>query len=368
MAGSSANFAVLLLDEHDFFGHSVATCLGQISGIKLHVLSRSRRPTVRYSRFVTSFHTQASANDTDRLEEIIRLVQLIRADVVLPVAELGIHLLNQNRERFKNLVSFPPLPTPDLFETVVNKYSLARWLNQAEIQPLETLLLTDIETIQQDLSQLRFPVLLKPIFGGDGAGIYRFKTANELISTIRACPPPPGTHILQSYIPGRDVDCSVLCRDGEILAYTIQVSAKSRKNPFAVDKSIRFTHHSRAFTLIKRTMAGLRWNGIAHLDMREDERDNSLHIIDFNPRFWATLLGSLAAGVNFPHLTCLAALKHEFPQPDFRLINYTSASVALRRFLIGEKLRFKTGLPYALKDPLPRVMNQIKRIHHRWRS
>jgi D-aspartate ligase len=156
----------------------------------------------------------------------------------------------------------------------------------------------------------------------------------------------------------------VLCREGKILAHTIQFSARSRKNPFIVDDAIRFAPHDGAFALIERTMAALHWNDVAHLDMREDERDGRIYIVDFNPRYWATLLGSLTAGVNFPYLACLTALGIEFPVAGFQPINYLTTRAALRALARGRLSGNKTGLPYICNDPGPRLLNLAKRLRH----
>jgi hypothetical protein len=50
------NFSVLLLDNQGCHSSAVTTCLGNIQGIKLHVLSNILQPAARFSRFVTSFH------------------------------------------------------------------------------------------------------------------------------------------------------------------------------------------------------------------------------------------------------------------------------------------------------------------------
>jgi predicted ATP-grasp superfamily ATP-dependent carboligase len=187
------------------------------------------------------------------------------------------------------------------------------------------LLFTSLPAAEPDLPRLTYPVLLKPLAGGSGSGIRRFENSTELFQALRARPPETAGCILQTFVPGRDVDCSVLCHAGRILAHTIQTSLHPRRNPFTVGGVMAFTPHPTALAAVEKTMAALRWSGIAHLDLREDERDGSVQIVDFNPRYWLTLLGSLAAGINFPHLACLTALGLEFPPPAFRLLTYSTA-------------------------------------------
>ena len=44
----------------------------------------------------------------------------------------------------------------------------------------------------------------------------------------------------ESYVRGEDVDCSVLCKDGKILAHTIQTSLLPRRHPFGIDDGLDF--------------------------------------------------------------------------------------------------------------------------------
>jgi D-aspartate ligase len=357
---------VLLLDDHGHHSLAVATCLAQIPGIELHVLSNIRWPAVRLSRFVTSFYTCPDTNnEAAQLDEIRRVSRAVRADVLLPVSESGARLLTRDRAAFNGQTHLPPLPPPELYETVVNKNSLAHCLDQHGIRSAPTFLFTSIAAAERDLKHLPFPVLLKPIFGGTGLGICRFDKPTPLLEALRSRPLASESYILQSYVPGRDVDCSVLCRDGRILAHTLQMSARPRRNPFAADDALAFVSHTAAFAAVEKAMAALRWSGVAHLDMREDERDGQFHIVDFSARFWMTLLGSLAVGVNFPHLACLAALKIEFPPPTFEPANYFTAQAALKELASGRLRGYKSGLPYALNDPGPRALNLIKRFARR---
>ena len=47
-------------------------------------------------------------------------------------------------------------------------------------------------------------------------------------------------------------------------------------------------------------MQALKWSGIVNIDFIYDENDKQAKILEVNPRYWQSLLGSLFAGVNFP--------------------------------------------------------------------
>ena len=355
--------SVLILDCDGHHSQSVASCLGQVPGLKLHVLSNRSWVAVRFSRYATTFgHYPAFAGDELRLNHIHRAIIRSRADALLAVTEPDVRFLGYYRESLQNETAIASVVAPKLLDMVANKYALNLFLAKCCLPNPRTVLFTSLADVEKSLNQLRFPLLLKPIVGGGGIGIKRFNTAPELLSSLKKNPPPMGSCILQQLIHGQDFDCSVLCRDGQILAHTIQRPLLPRRHPFGRDHALKFVHHDAVYETISQLMQALRWNGIANLDVLWDEEARDVKVVDFNPRYWTSLLGSLAAGVNFPYLACLDALGIEFPAPRFRHLNYFMAGSALKRLPIGREEPFITALPYVFEDPGPRLFNLAKRL------
>ena len=355
---TTCNLSVLLLDQHGHFSQNVAVCLGKVRGLRLHVLSDAPWPAVRSSRFVRSFHLFSSRHDA--AEQLNQACRATGAEVVLPVGEFGLDLLTRCRTTLPASVSLPPLTTPEQLATVTDKFALANQLAALGLPTVATVLFTTVAAARADLDRLTFPVLLKPLTGGAGLGIRRFETPDALLPALTTL--PPGSYIIQSYIPGRDVDCSVLCRDGNILAHTIQTSHHPRRDPYGVDTALRFLPHPAVLATVKKFLGALRWHGVAHLDTREDARDGRIYIIDIAARFWETLPGSLAAGVNFPLLACLAARNIPFAPPAFQPITFFAAKTPLRELITQWSAGHKTGLTLSLTDPAPRLLNLARRI------
>lgn len=112
----------------------------------------------------------------------------------------------------------------------------------------------------------------------------------------------------------------------------------------------------------------LDWSGVANFDLLVDlERDEVL-VLEMNPRYWRSLLGSLVAGVNFPALSCLLSEGTSFMKPEYRHVRYVKPEESLRLLLKGclgyespiSSLR-ETGLPFILKDPLPELAIALSR-------
>src|SRR5258706_4458984 len=85
-----SSLSVLLLDEDGHHSQKVAVCLGQIKGLKLHVVSNRRWVPIRFSRHVASFQWhRPGASDAEQLETVLRAIRRTCSEVLLPVVDAG---------------------------------------------------------------------------------------------------------------------------------------------------------------------------------------------------------------------------------------------------------------------------------------
>lgn len=79
------------------------------------------------------------------------------------------------------------------------------------------------------------------------------------------------------------------------------------------------------------------FHGVAHFDMRQDERDGSVKILECNPRFWATLRESMWNGTNFIECCVRMAEGQPHRQPKInRCLTYAFPAKVLAAFLKGD--------------------------------
>ena len=216
------------------------------------------------------------------------------------------------------------------------------------------------------MNDLNFPVIIKPLEGfGGGQGIDVFNTVegfkdhfiNNNFNYV---------NIVQEYIIGYDIDCSVLCRDGDILAFTIQKGNMIGKSQFTPQFGLRFLYEEELYNVVEKLMKSFGWNGVAHIDMRYDQNTKQFKVIEVNTRFWMSLDASLIAGVNFPHLYCLSSMENIFQKPQYKFVKYLSLRGVIKKIKKDITFIFKmnfilnnTPLKFALKDPIPIIYKLI---------
>ncbi len=356
--------SVLMLDGESDFAIFAARCLAQTPEVELHVLSVSPWTPLQFSRRRQSFILQKKGED--RLAAIRRAVKSVSPDVILPVDEPATQFVIEHLLKFQEMAALPPLPEKSVFKTLTNKWQLAQMLRKNRLSGPATILYTANQDFERQAAALHFPVLLKPAQGRGGEGIRRFDAPADLLAYLTENP-PSAQYIVQEFITGYDVDCSVLCKDGKILAYTIQQGVISGAESFAAPAGIDFIWNEQVFDLVARALSAVNFSGIAHLDLRYDAQAKEVKLIEVNARYWGSLIGSLIVGVNFPYLACLAALNIPFTRPEYCFERYVAPGAALkeikRSLLNRQKRNFSyrnTGLPYALTDPIAEAVKMIR--------
>jgi len=367
MPGPNLPVKVLVPDGEQFHLTQILNCFADSGGIRLFVLSSQKYTHVRYSRNVDTFiYFPTPKADIDWIEKVNQVCKAHQIDVLMPIFEKRIRTLIAFRDRLllQNRLLVPP--TLESFDSANDKGLLADFMERIGIPSPKSRLLNDPADLVQFSSQLTFPILAKPpLDTGSGDGIVKFDDENELLNTALDCP-----MVLQEFIEGFDTGCNVLCRDGEILAYTIQKGFLYSKKPYSPQIGLTMLYNDRVLEIVRPLMASLGWTGVANIDLIFDIRAEQYKVLEINPRYWSTLVASMMAGVNYPWLYCITVLGDDFTIPEYRTIRYfnlkgmISAIKSEPKLLFsGKFLWFESPLKYTLKDPVPmiyRVFSKIK--------
>lgn len=354
----SSNFSVLIPDGESPFAFHVLACLHQAGEIDVHLLSRTADAMSRYSSAKKSFHVLP--DDCDYLECIGKLCAQLRVDLIMPVGLAAILYFAEQREVAEKLANLSLLDVPGNLQLVSDKGLLANFLRENYLPHPRSI--TNLECFDKIIHEFPMPVLIKPRIAGDGEGILKFTDRTDIIRLVGTQTNFFDEYLIQEYVDGYDIDCSVLCRDGVILAYTIQKTLYANRESYKPAEVIEFVHDAQVLDVATRLMKTLKWTGIAHIDMRCRSSNSQVEIIEINPRFWGSIQGSLNVGVNFPSLMCLAAKGHAFPVPPYAEAKYMSGFSAIKRMWKNQPvthLSNETNLLTIARDPLPNFMKLI---------
>jgi predicted ATP-grasp superfamily ATP-dependent carboligase len=365
--------SVLIPDGENDLALKVLRCLSIVPNIQVSVLSREKWNPIRLSRHHSGFFSHTVDQfDRKRLDVILDLAKQLEVDIILPVEQSAIRLISEYREEVEAIAALPPIASPDVMDIASDKWLLTDILKKENIPYPQSILFQSELPDEHDFTQIPYPVLTKPLNGAGGTGILFFDNSSELSAYLKSkdC---PEKLVIQSFIRGYDLGCSVLCQNGEIKAYTIQKGVIPGVKRFEPPSSIEFIQQEQVYKNIEKLMRALNWSGVANIDLRYDEDKKEVKILEINPRYWASVIGSLVAGINFPNLACQLSMGLDFPRPEYQLVRYTKPEAAFKLLL---KEYFKgnisigtiknTGLLYTMTDPGPEFIKYYGRFLERF--
>lgn len=351
----------------------VTRCLGQAPEVRLHTLAVGHPWSVDlFSRYVSSRNLvplciHPEQPDDRAISTIFRSVKRTGAQVVLPTLSYSVRFLAAHRSTLSEFAVVPPSPTSEMLDIVSDKWLLANFLSRHQLPGPPTILSTMGEAFEYGLRKLSFPVLLKPRQDlRDGTGIRRFENAEQVLLFLAQRPEYLGRYVVQSLIRGYDMGCNVLCEGGQILAYTIQRASMPSRKQYSPAAIIEFLEDERVLDLATELVSALGWSGVANIDLRHDQERDQVKILELNPRYWGSLLGSLSAGVNFPYLHCLAGVGVSFNRPAYAKKRFLVKEISALYPALRRRSRYQGRVAftdmnwrYDLADPLPWVASKL---------
>lgn len=357
--------SIILLGTENILALSVIRSLGrELPEAQIYTyspFSKSKSISER-SRFVRANHYFESWSDPLFHFKLRNVIHDVNADVILPVSDAAVRKLASVKNNLQNTVHMPPLPDEAVYDRLEDKYELTLLLKKIGLPVPRTWYLK--RNIAPVINHEQFPLLLKPKSGSSGLGIQTIHNEKELLDTLKST--KVDDFILQEMIPGNEYGCSILALNGEIKAYTIQHVLGNKG--FGVATAIRFVKDDKILEQTKRIIKNTQYSGLAHLDFRVDSRDHEAKLLDFNARFWHSLRGSKAAGVDFAYLYCIAAFGVYLEKIEYEPITYFLGSNTVRYYfnkMFNLRAPFEatkqvyTDLWDRLGDPLPEFARYI---------
>jgi len=347
---------ILVLDGESFFALKVVRALAQVRRWRIHVLAKTttkRRPFIEWSRHVTEFRQVHVADEHAYLREIEKVTSRVGAKVILPVTEDGVLFCIRHQKALERMAALPPMPSEAAFRTAIDKGSLALFMAGHGIPHPKTKL-----GGSGSYEELRFPVLVKPRRDCNGRGIVKVESLAELSAELsrrknlnEVC--------VQEFVDGSDWGCSLLAKDGEILAWTTQLGLR-RTGAFSFFDEVSVEVSEPIREIATRLVHALRWSGVAHIDLRVDAWTGEARVLEINGRFWASITASMLAGVNFADVTAQCALGQTAQSHPVRDIHFIHAKSWLRGFRpLGGSLR--SDIWSLSSDPFPEIKFRLDR-------
>ncbi|WP_040281124.1 ATP-grasp domain-containing protein [Psychroserpens damuponensis] len=353
----TASCNVLIPDGDSTWALSVIQCLSQVKGYNIYVLSNKKRTATKFSKFTSYYKFYDRPNDADWVTTINAEIEKNSIAVVLPIAEREFLFFINHGHQISTSAKIIALPNSQNFEIAIDKMRLSDFSNANGIPHPNSYFISSEKEKQDVLSNIQFPILVKPLGQKGGDGIQKIDTKSGLETYVNQ---NNQSVFIQEFIEGYDIDCSVLCQNGDILSYTIQKGNLKGHSNFAPQLAFDFLQNDDVLNVAKLIMSKLNWSGVAHIDMRYDKSTNDYKLIEINARFWGSVEGSMFAGINFPHKAVQLALNQELADEHYDNIHHMRFKGVLKSikrnplFIFRRKyIMNNTEAKTFLNDPLP---------------
>jgi len=152
------------------------------------------------------------------------------------------------------------------------------------------------------------------IKGPEGANVRYVNNDDELEYSIRYFRYNFSNHnlLIQEYIKGEGHGYYALCKKGEVLCQFMH--KRIMEYPITGGPSVvaQAFYDKDLENLGRKFLSALQWNGVGMVEFKYDKRDGIYKLMEFNPKFWGSLILSIKSGVNFPLYAVRMALGEDF--------------------------------------------------------
>ena len=282
----------------------------------------------------------------------------------MPVGEAEVSFIEEYRAELEQYCSCQWVTPADDFKIAINKNELAAELKNIGV-PVPIHAAISCEKDITDFTAITgFPVLLKPTRSSFGWGIRKFNTLQPLLDYFSKKNLYQQEYILQQFIIGSDINCNVLCENGQVICHSIQESPVRYGVNFSPHDTIRFGPDEQVIKEVQKVMSRFNWHGIANIDIRRDHQTRQIYILEINGRYWGSVIGSLKrAGLNFPAIAAHYGLGERISIPEMgtgsqiSFAKYLGSLFSLKPFSIND-----TKFHSYFADPKARLMQMTEKF------
>lgn len=273
-----------------------------------------RRDVASYSKYAFYLTCPSPDNEDEFVDYLIHeSSKLSKKSVLLPTSDLYLFAVLKHIKKLRCFY-YIPMSNQDIVSRLLEKEYLYSVCEKYSIPHPKTRIIHSVEEIYDAVSQIQYPVIVKPsvtnnfaLEMGDKAYIvYNEDELNCLKEKISKTSFVNKPLVIQEYIPG-DVQTlytitSYATSTNDIMGYSI--GHKIRQSPPVTGTIIsgRVEHVEAIYQAACDFIRCTGFYGISNIEFKKDIRDNSFKLIEINPRTGMWNYSVLSSGINLPYM------------------------------------------------------------------
>jgi predicted ATP-grasp superfamily ATP-dependent carboligase len=309
------------------------------AGIQLTVASDSFKGRSFHSRYARSRiripHPSGNLERfTAALQDILGRDQF---DVVLPTNDYTTLALTQIQHEIPNSVGIP-VPGRKAIAISKDKQTTMEFAKRLGLPVPDTHCPRDPGELEKIAEIIAYPCVIKPRKGAGGIGMRKVSSKEELLTAYATYPPLSddvfdfSRPLIQEFIQGHVHEVCTLFMHGQPRAMLTQQRLLQYPDGGGGGIYNETTDEDDLKEMAISLLQALEWHGPAQVEFMRERRTGRPYLLEVNGRFWGSMDLAVAAGMDFPVLTCKMAARGDVEtQLDYR---------------VG--LRFRWPFPYAI--------------------
>jgi len=254
---------------------------GRKKGIEVNIFSYEINNETPIS-FIGKIIIGKKWNDSKILEHLEKVVNDEKIGLILPSVDKAT-ITASNFKKYTKSKCFIPVPSPELCQIFFNKQRTYNWCLENGIPVPE--------------SNVKFPMIAKPIYGSASIGICKINNKDEF--DIFKINNKISEYNIQRFIDGIEysVDVYVSLKSRKVIVAVPRIRLEvtgGEATKSITKKDIKLIELSKKVALI----SGV--SGPMVIQFIQDKNSKDFYLMEVNPRFGGAVLCSIAAGADFP--------------------------------------------------------------------
>jgi predicted ATP-grasp superfamily ATP-dependent carboligase len=294
--------------------------------LRVGVLFNSLYSICIYSRFVDKrFFIKANLLKNSSEEEFLKyrdevldILKKNKISVFMPVGIMSFRFASKYKKELKNYTNLT-IVDEEFMVLAQDKEETFKFAEKIGIPIPKTYYIDSFNNTMEQFDQISYPCVIKKTNFFEGGVVYcnnKDELANKLNAILSAQKFNASNPIIQEYVTGPGTGFYGIFNKGECVNYFIherihEYPVTGGRSSFA--KSI---YNDELKELGIKVLKELNWQGVAMVEFKKDEVNDTYKLMEINPKYWGSLELSYKAGINFPFLNYLIAMNKPLQSPQ----------------------------------------------------
>jgi len=294
-------------------------------GIPAVALDSDRKQVFIYSKYCKKFICpDAKNNEKDYIDFLLDIGEnLNEKGVLIPTGDVETLAILKHRGRLENYYKFPSAKL-DVVEKLLNKRIFHETLEKLDIPQAKTYFPNDISSLEDVSEKVTYPCIVKPAYSAHFTSDFQTKlfTANskeELIQGYNKAGERNHEVIIQEIIPGDESKKygfnTYYDHDFDPVGIFAYQRTRGRPYMFGITCAIQHVKLPELEEIVTLLVKKIRYYGIVDAEFKKDPRDNSLKLIEINPRVWMQVSLPIRCGINIPYIAYMDTIGENIEKP-----------------------------------------------------